>query len=413
MLSTGGPPTFLDLPTLAFVSIALAGLLGLFLLLCWMQERDVRPLAWWGSAYLIGAASMALWLMPQPRLPVPREVPEAMTLLACGVVWSGIRLFYGRELRPLAALAGAIVWPVFCAMPGVGEGGNARVTLAALLVAAYTFLIACELRRERRKSRGSRAAGVIVPCLHAAIFILPLVMQRAIPAETAPQWVTVFVLETIIYAVGTAFIVLLLVKDHHLYVYRRAATTDHLTGLPNRRAFLQGAADLCARQARKREPVTLMMFDLDHFKSINDRFGHATGDEALKVFAGVLNTGMRTDDIIGRFGGEEFAVIVPGHIDIAEKIAERIRSGFEQAGQVIAGHVVHGTVSIGAAASRAPVADLDALINRADEALYVAKRSGRNRMCAAPEVAPDDTVVSLQRRAPAKRLAGPAAARTA
>jgi len=332
---------------------------------------------------------------------VPREVPEAMTLLACGVVWSGIRLFYGRELRPLAALAGAIVWPVFCAMPGVGEGGNARVTLAALLVAAYTFLIACELRRERRKSRASRAAGVIVPCLHAAIFLLPLMMQRAIPAETAPQWVTVFVLETIIYAVGTAFIVLLLVKDHHLYVYRRAATTDHLTGLPNRRAFLQGASELCARQARKREPVTLMMFDLDHFKSINDRFGHATGDEALKVFAGVLNTGMRADDIIGRLGGEEFAVIVPGTIDIAEKIGERIRSGFEQAGQVIDGHLVRGTVSIGAAAGHAPVTDLDALIDRADQALYDAKRRGRNRMCAAPEVAPDEIAAVMPLPLPA------------
>ena len=401
MLSTGAPPTFLDLPTLAFVSIALAGLLGLFLLLCWMQERDVRPLAWWGSAYLIGAASMALWLTPEPRLPLPREIPEAMTLLACGVVWSGVRLFHGRELRPLAAVAGAIAWPVFCAMPGVSEGGNARLTLAALLVAAYTFLIACELRRERRKSRASRAAGVIVPCLHAAIFLLPLLMQHAIPAETAPQWVTVFVLETIIYAVGTAFIVLLLVKDHHLYVYRRAATTDHLTGLPNRRAFLQGASELCARQARKREPVTLMMFDLDHFKSINDRFGHATGDEALKVFAGVLNTGMRADDIIGRLGGEEFAVIVPGTIDVAEKIGERIRSGFEQAGQVIDGHLVRGTVSIGAAACHAPVTDLDALIDRADQALYDAKRRGRNRMCAAPEAAPDEIAAVMPLPLPA------------
>jgi len=344
---------------------------------------------------------MALWLTPEPRLPLPREIPEAMTLLACGVGWSGIRLFHGRELRPLAAVAGAIAWPVFCAMPGVSEGGNARVTLAALLVAAYTFLIACELRRERRKSRASRAAGVIVPCLHAAIFLLPLLMQRAIPAETAPQWVTVFVLETIIYAVGTAFIVLLLVKDHHLYVYRRAATTDHLTGLPNRRAFLQGASELCARQARKREPVTLMMFDLDHFKSINDRFGHATGDEALKVFAGVLNTGMRADDIIGRLGGEEFAVIVPGTIDIAEKIGERIRSGFEQAGQVIDGHLVRGTVSIGAAACHAPVTDLDALIDRADQALYDAKRRGRNRMCAAPEAAPDEIAAVMPLPLPA------------
>ncbi len=289
MIAAGALQTgFLDVPTLVIVSIALAGLLGLFLVISWIQDRDVRPLAWWGSAYLIGAASMALWVTPEPRLHVPPEVPEALALLACGVIWSGIRLFHGRELRPLGALAGAILWPVLCQLPQAGQGTYGRVALGASLVAAYTFVIAWELWRERRLTLFSRAAAVIVPCLHAAIFLMPLAMPLVLSEGAAVKWLTVFALESIIYAVGTAFIVLLMVKDHHVHVYRRAATTDHLTGLPNRRAFLQGAVDLCSRQARKREPVTLMMFDLDHFKSINDRFGHATGDEALKVFAQVL-----------------------------------------------------------------------------------------------------------------------------
>ena len=135
---------FLDVPTLVIVSIALAGLLGVFLVISWVQDRDVRPLAWWGSAYLIGAASMALWVTPEPRFHLPPEVPEALTLLACGVIWSGIRLFHGRELRPLGAFAGALVWPVLCQMPEVGQGTHARVALGAMLVAAYTFVIACE-----------------------------------------------------------------------------------------------------------------------------------------------------------------------------------------------------------------------------------------------------------------------------
>jgi diguanylate cyclase (GGDEF)-like protein len=410
MLATGGT-SFLDVPTLAFVSIALAGLLGLFLVLCWMQERDLRPLAWWGSAYLIGAASMALWVAPAPRYPLPPEVPEALTLLACGVIWSGIRLFHGRELRPLGAAAGAVLWPVLCGMPGVGEGTQTRIGLGALTVAAYTFAIAWELWRERRKSLFSRTAAVIVPCLHAAVFLMPLAMQRLMSHAVAAKWLTVLALESIIYGVGTAFIVLQMVKNHHVHMYRRAATTDHLTGLPNRRAFLAGASDLCARRGRKRGQVTLMMFDLDHFKSINDRFGHAIGDEALKVFAQVLMTGMRTDDIMGRLGGEEFAAIVPGDVEVAAKIAERIRTGFEQAGATIAGHAIGGTVSIGAACARAPVGDLDALINRADAALYDAKHAGRNRMCAAPD-APEQggsAVVALPQRSPAPRQNAPLA----
>jgi diguanylate cyclase (GGDEF)-like protein len=409
---------FLDVPTLVIVSIALAGLLGLFLVISWIQDRDVRPLAWWGSAYLIGAASMALWVTPEPRLHVPPEVPEALALLACGVIWSGIRLFHGRELRPLGALAGAILWPVLCQLPQAGQGTYGRVALGAGLVAAYTFVIAWELWRERRLTLFSRAAAVIVPCLHAAIFLMPLAMPLVLSEGAAVKWLTVFALESIIYAVGTAFIVLLMVKDHHVHVYRRAATTDHLTGLPNRRAFLQGAVDLCSRQARKREPVTLMMFDLDHFKSINDRFGHAAGDEALKVFAQVLGTSMRASDIMGRLGGEEFAAIVPGNNEIAAKIAERIRAGFEAAGQVIVGHTIGATVSIGAATVCNPIVDIDALINRADAALYDAKHSGRNRMCVAPDAPPDQdepaaVVVPLPKRAPAARVHEPAVVPTA
>jgi len=200
MLATpAATANFLDVPTLVFVAIALAGLLGLFLVLCWMQERDVRPLAWWGSAYLIGAASMALWVAPEQRFHIPVEVPEALTLLACGVIWSGIRLFHGRALRPVGAFAGAIAWLVLCRLPGVEEGSQARIALGALAIAAYTFVIACELWRERRRSLFSRTAATVVPCLHAAVFLMPLAMQRLMPDAIAAKWLTVLALESIIY----------------------------------------------------------------------------------------------------------------------------------------------------------------------------------------------------------------------
>ena len=153
----------------------------------------------------------------------------------------------------------------------------------------------------------------------------------------------------------------------------------------NRRAFLASAAALSTRSNLRGMPVTLMMFDLDHFKSINDRFGHATGDAALCVFAQELRGNMRTNDIVGRLGGEEFAAIVPGDLAVAEIIGERVRAAFERAAITIAGHEIGGTVSIGAAAATVPVTNLDALLAAADAALYEAKRTGRNRLCfAAP-----------------------------
>jgi len=380
MFASGGlQPTVLDIATLSVVAICVVSLLGLFLLFTWLQQRSVRTLAWWGSAYLIGASALALWGAPSLAYRLPPELPEALAFVACGMIWNGVRLFHGRPLLPLAVFIGAAVWLVLCQLPGLSEDSNGRTMLGALVVAGYTFVIAYELWRERRKSLYSRTAAIMVPCLHAAIFLMPLAMRAAFP-DASGNWLTVFVLETIIYAVGAAFIVLVMVNDHHIRVYRSAATTDYLTGLSNRRAFLENARALCEHQGKLGEPVTLMMFDLDHFKSINDRFGHAVGDDVLRVFAQVASTNMRASDIIGRLGGEEFAAIVPESVEVASRIAERLRTGFEAAGVTVGKHAVGATVSIGAATSYEPVTDIDALIIRADTALYSAKRAGRNRL---------------------------------
>jgi diguanylate cyclase (GGDEF)-like protein len=198
----------------------------------------------------------------------------------------------------------------------------------------------------------------------------------------SPGSFALFALLTLLYVVGTAFIVVVMAKEHVVLMHKTAAVTDPLTGLFNRRGYDEAAQRLIAMQARKDEPVTVLMFDLDHFKSINDRFSHQVGDEALRVFARTASGAMRATDILGRLGGEEFSAILPGGLDVAFGVAERVRAAFDVAGEEIGGLLVRATVSIGAASIPASEAHLEALIARADAALYRAKSGGRNRVVA-------------------------------
>lgn len=395
MFSDSATQTALDAPILLIVGVCIAALLGLFLTFAWMQRRSVRALAWWGSAYLIGAASMVQWSAPAHVVSIPPAIPTALIFVACGMMWNGVRLFQQRRLLPVAGLAGAIAWLVAVNLSAFPPGNYPRIVLGAVVVAVYTFLIAFELWRERRKSLYSRTAAIVVPALHAGILLTPFVLRLLWPDLLAASWSTMFALETVIYAVGAAFIMLLLVENRQVAVYRNAAIIDPLTGLINRRGFQENALRLCVLQAARRQPVSMLMFDLDYFKSINDRFGHAVGDDALRVFGEVARSNMRENDIVARLGGEEFAAIVPANLEDAVKIGERIRASFQEAGVTISGHRMNATVSIGIATSQARVNDLEQLAARADSALYRAKRKGRNRVYLAGDTPAEEAAHSI------------------
>jgi diguanylate cyclase (GGDEF)-like protein len=375
--------------TLLVVAICVTALLGLFLLFAWMQER-VRALAWWGAAYLIGGLSVALWSVENLiSPPLPPGTANALLFVSCGMIWSAARLFHGRPILWGSMALGATIWLVSCMSSDFVGSAAARITLSSLIVSGYTFMTALELWRERRKHLLRRWLAIFVPILHGAVFLMPIPLASVLPADggvlnLASGWVAVFVLETMLYLIGTAFIMLLITKERMVRIHKAAALTDTMTGLFNRRGFVEAAHQLMARQAKRGEPVSVLMFDLDHFKSINDSFGHAVGDDALRLFASIIGTTMRANDVIARFGGEEFVAMLPGTMTEAVGAAERVRLAFEAAALEMEEGRLGATVSIGVASGQ-PGADIDTLIGNADAALYRAKLSGRNRVEQADE----------------------------
>ena len=166
----------------------------------------------------------------------------------------------------------------------------------------------------------------------------------------------------------------------------KAVSCDHLTGLLNRRAFVEAVELEMQRWARFPRPLSLVMIDADHFKRINDQYGHAAGDAVLRHLAAGMTATFRAMDVLARFGGEEFVVLMP-HTDVASAIqhAERLRSAIEALRIPLDdGGELRITASFGVAACRPDDDSLDAAIAGADECLYRAKRQGRNRVvCAA------------------------------
>lgn len=171
-----------------------------------------------------------------------------------------------------------------------------------------------------------------------------------------------------------------LARIYSLQEAEARASTDGLTGLPNRRAFDERCAQLAHR--RRADAVGVLMIDIDHFKRLNDRHGHATGDAVLRSVAAAIAAAVRADDIPARYGGEEFVVLLRDPTwQMAIEVGERVRSAVEEVD--VARFGVEGvTVSVGVAVGDSPDAPIEGLLERADASMYGAKRAGRNRVMA-------------------------------
>jgi diguanylate cyclase (GGDEF)-like protein len=158
--------------------------------------------------------------------------------------------------------------------------------------------------------------------------------------------------------------------------------TDGLTGIDNRRSLEQRLHEMFEHSYRLHEPISCVMCDIDHFKKVNDTYGHQVGDKVLKDFASILKTEAREIDRVGRYGGEEFLLLLPGTVlDSAVTFADRLRARVEEHTFSYDGGTLKRTMSCGVAAWPHPrVSDAEAMLRSADDALYVAKELGRNRV---------------------------------
>jgi diguanylate cyclase (GGDEF)-like protein len=377
----------LDVPTLLVVSIFVTAVLGLLLIFAWIQDRSIQALGWWGVAYLLGGLSAGMLSLQQfISSPLMIDFASALLFIACGMSWNGARVFDGKNVRPFAMFAGALIWLIACQIPGFAESSIGRIVVSSLIISNYTLFTAFELWSGRSERLNSRWPAVIVITLHGVVFPSQVPLTMVLPgdriaATLSNGWIATLAIESLLYSIAAAFILLEMAKERTERVHKEAALIDPLTGVYNRRAITEFAKQMLSREVRPTKPMAILMFDIDKFKSINDRFGHPVGDKVIRLLAATAKNTLRQTDVFGRLGGEEFAAFL-GNTDEKGAViaAERVRLAFVEAGRVVDGIEIGATVSIGVTFTTNYQSEVDGLLARADEALYEAKNSGRNRV---------------------------------
>jgi len=379
--------------------IAVAIALALSALMAYLTTRDRSFLVYIGATIVVVVWQAVLGGLsgyPEPWLPVGERgawwllaLTAATQALVLPALW---RLNGGDRLLPRSRPAQqAVLWGLMglaALVPWLRWDTLALVAQSLQL----TFILGCLL---------SLAAGMRAwlrgDCwaLAGLAALVPLLVMIAADASSA-GWLLEYRVEALQLSVTWLLMMAAYAMNQRLGrlrqqrdELRQLAETDGLTGLPNRRAGLQQLARHLAQVDRERGPLVIGFLDIDLFKDINDRHGHAVGDQVLVAVARALRTAVRSQDEVVRMGGEEFLLLMPGMPrEAASARLDRLRQRITEAGQALQVPGLEVTASIGLAQWRPGEDDLAGLLRRADHAMYVAKRAGRNRVFDGEELDP-------------------------
>ncbi|MCP1602279.1 diguanylate cyclase (GGDEF) domain-containing protein [Pseudomonas citronellolis] len=373
----------LSLPTLLLVDLYILALVGVLMFFAWYGGRREPTLGYMAAMLLLGALSTFLIALRSFGLELLAIVAGNMVVaLSCALLWTSMRVFAGRSPYWPGVAAGAVIWLLLCLWPAFLQSMVLRIQVHSALTVVYCLLAAAELWRSRQRLEVPLRPTLALLLFHAGFYTLRIFVDRGevpvVPSGTYTTLFTLLVFETMLVAVGLAFTTLTMVKDRAELKFRSAALSDPLTGIGNRRAFMDSGERLLRLCAERGEPVALLVCDLDNFKRLNDAYGHPVGDRALQEFSRITASRMRRQDVFGRIGGEEFACLLIGAgTEAACQVAERIRREFAEVPFVADGLL---SVSIGVATSEEGGYELARLLSLADQALYLAKAKGRNRI---------------------------------